>query len=144
MNGIAIITIQGQEVRLKFGLPAIRHYMEASLTTALTSGEVYSDHGIAVILYAGYKNACLIREEPEKFRLEDFCELVEEDYTLESEGKEAIIAAIKAFNDSRVVKKVSERLKNAKEEEEKKRSTGTTLSPSLSENSVTPQENTID
>jgi hypothetical protein len=144
MNGIAAITIQGEVVLLKFGLPAIRHYMEKSMTASLTAGDVYSDLGLAVILHAGYKNACLIEEIPEKFAFKDFYELVEEDYTLEGEGKDKVVAAIKAFNDSRVVKKVSERLKEANEEEQKKRSNGMTSSPSSAENSDILPTNTID
>jgi hypothetical protein len=144
MNGIATLTIQGQQVLLKFGMPAVRRFFEKDLEYGFTKDGSYSDLAIAHILYAGYENGCMLKDEPKKLEFQAFYELAES-FSMGDNNGEEIVAAITAFNDSRIIKRIAENAAKIKEEEEEKKSpTGTTLNRSFVENSVTSPENTID
>lgn len=143
MNGIAAITIQDQEVLLKFGLPAVRRIIERTAKGDLISDGIYNELGIAHILYAGYKNGCMLEDKPEQFEFQDFYNLVE-DYTLGEDEKGQIMKAVTAFAESKFIERAAAKGRELKEEEEKKSSTGMKSSPSSAENSAIPQENIIE
>lgn len=131
MNGLAKITIDGQEVVLKFGLPAIRRILEKMGQYALTEGDKYNELGLSHILFAGYLNGCMMRDEVPTKEYEEFYNLVEQ--FNDNEGvKVEVIAAIRAFEDSKFIKQSAEK---ATEKEEKK-------SPSIGKRSKhSPMEN---
>lgn len=109
MNGVATITISGQVVRLKFGLPAVRRVFEkmAEHTLVEKRGEEerYNDLGIAHVLYAGYLNGCMLHDAAPTLSFEHFYDYIE-DFADDQSGKEEIIAAIRAFEESRFVKRM--------------------------------------
>lgn len=120
MNGLATITVDGREVVLKFGLPAIRRIMEKMLVYSLSDKdgdkETYNDLGLSHILYAGYLNGCMMRDELPSVQFEAFYNLLEE--SMENKVLEKqVIDAIASFEASKVVKQSIEKLK---EELEKK------------------------
>ncbi len=117
MNGVAAISINGQTVRLKFGLPAVRRIFQKmeELPEDFTTGNHYSDIGLSHILFSGYQNACLMEDARPALAYKDFYELVE-DARFDAVLQDSIVAAIRIFEESRFVKRMSE----PTEEEEKK------------------------
>jgi hypothetical protein len=146
MNGLAHITIAGQQVGLKFGLPAVQRLMEKMGVHDMFQDGLYTELGIIHIIYAGYANYCLMHDVSETIPFEQFYEQIE---GLDNEQtKQETIKAIRAFEESKYVKKA---IAVNKEEEVKKKatmtlsqSTGTESNPSALENSDTHQENITD
>lgn len=122
MNGVATITMDGTPLRLKFGLPAVRRIMEKMAERQIMNEGVYSDVGLAHILYAGYLNGCLMQDEVATIPFEQFYEHVENVRDSEA-ARQEVEAAIAAFTASRFVKQAKEKLDEA--EEKKSPSTGT-------------------
>lgn len=142
MNSIATITLAGQQVGLKFGLPAVRRFFEKTAQYQLMAGNMYTELGVAHILYAGYLNYCIMLEQPPILEFQPFYELVE-DLDDPNIAKQ-IAAATKAFEESKYVKRMVE----AVDDEKKKatmmtesQSTGTESNLSASENSDIPRQN---
>lgn len=137
MNGLAKITVDGREVVLKFGLPAIRQIMEKMLVYKLSDvdgeREIYNDLGLSHILYAGYLNGCMMRDELPVVPFEAFYTLLE-DSADNKDQQDQVIAAIASFEESKQVKQSIEKVKE--EVEKKSRLNGTTLNLSPMENSV--------
>lgn len=103
MNGLAQITVDGQQVVLKFGLPALRRIYEKMKEHRLVDeAEQYNELGLCHILYAGYVNACAMKDKPATIPFEEFYNYVEgaDDEAV----KEEIISAIRIFEDSKYVK----------------------------------------
>lgn len=102
MNGLAQITIDAQPVVLKFGMPALRRIMLKMTEQPLIAGEHYTELGLCHVLYAGYLNACAMKDLPAKIPFELFYEYVEngEDEAI----KQEIISAMQSFEDSKFVK----------------------------------------
>ena len=146
MNGLAHITIAGQQVGLKFGLPAVQRLMERMVAHDIMQDGLYTELGIIHIIYAGYLNHCLMRDAPPTIPFEQFYEQIE---GLDNEQTKAeAINAIRAFEESKYVKKA---VKANKEEEEKKKattiqsqSTGMQSSLSALENSDIPPQSIAD
>lgn len=145
MNGVAKLTVGGQDVVLKFGLPAIRRIMEKMLQYQLTDideetkGETYNDLGLSHVLYAGYLNGCMMRDVPTDIPFEAFYTLLED--CAEDKGKAAeVTAAIACFEESKIVKQSLEKLKD--EVEKKSLLIGTTSNLSPSENLDSPSPST--
>jgi len=101
MNGLAQITIDGQPVVLKFGLPALRRILDKMKTVDMITGNQYNELGITHILYAGYCNACEMKDIPVVLPFERFYDYVDD---FDTEGvKEEIAFAIRAFEASKYV-----------------------------------------
>jgi hypothetical protein len=102
MNGLAQITIDGQPIVLKFGLPALRRIVEKMTQYELIENDQYNELGLSHILYAGYLNACAMKDVPALLTYETFYELIE---NAEDEAtKDEIIGAIRSFEESKFVK----------------------------------------
>lgn len=145
MNGLAKITVDGREVVLKFGLPAIRRIMEKMLVYKLSDKtgdkEVYNDLGLSHILYAGYLNGCLMRDELPEIPFESFYTLLED--AGDDKAKEAeVVKAILSFEESKKVKRAIEKLRE--EVEKKSHLNGTTSNHSPVENSGLGLPNSIE
>lgn len=104
MNGIANITVGGQVVRLKFGLPAIRKIFEKMSEYEFIQDGIYTDMGMTHILYGGYINGCMLKDELPDIPFEAFYEYVE-DFKADLTNQEEAKSAIMAFEQSRFVKK---------------------------------------
>lgn len=145
MNGLAKITFDGREVVLKFGLPAIRRIMEKMLVYKLSDmdgeREIYNDLGLSHILYAGYLNGCMMRDELPSIPFETFYTLLED--SIDNKDLEAqVIAAIASFEASKLVK---QSIENVKEEVEKKSLlNGTKLNHSPMENLPSSNPNSVE
>lgn len=108
MNGIANITIGGNPVRLKFGLPAVRRIFEKMSDIKLMEGDAYTEEGICLIVHSGYLNGCIQRDEVPAVPFEVFYDYVE-DFRADRTNEQEVRAALKSFEDSRFIKKVTTR-----------------------------------
>lgn len=145
MNGLAKITIDGHQVVLKFGLPAIKRIMEKMLVYKLADKdgdkEIYNDLGLSHILYAGYLNGCMMRDTLPEIPFEAFYTLLE-DAPGDKDKQGEVIAAIAAFEESKIVKQSIGKLKE--EVEKKSHLNGTKLNHSPMESSVSAHPNSIE
>lgn len=130
MNGIATITLNGQAVRLKFGLPAVRRIMEKMVQYKLADDGIYSDLGLSHVLYAGYMNDCIMRDDAPAIAFEVFYDHVE-NLRDDEAAKIQVQEAVKAFEASRFVKAAAELVKP---DEKKSSLNGTTSKHSSMEN----------
>lgn len=111
MNGIATITISGTPVRLKFGLPAIKRiFLKMAGDEPLTDGDTYTYAGMANILFAGYLNSCMLEEKTPILSFEDFYNVIEE-FAFDKAGEKEITDCIRAFEDSRAVKRAGDKMR---------------------------------
>ena len=108
MNGLAQITIDGQPVVLKFGMPALRRIVEKMQQYQLITGNQYNELGISHILFAGYVNHCAMRDMPPVIEYERFYSFVED---AEEDVFQEIITAIRSFEDSKYVKETFDKKK---------------------------------
>ena len=128
MNGLAQITLDGQPVALKFGMPALQRISQKMATNDLFNGEQWNDLGISHILYAGYVNHCAMKDILPVYEFEKFYSYVE-DAEEEATIKE-IAAAVQVFVDSKMVKELVDK-KKVTTLETTNPSTGTTSNPLL-------------
>ncbi len=119
MKGYCEFTIQGEKVGLKFGLEAFKIFsIKASIFKLFdTTNRMYNETGLATILYAGYANNCLIKQELEKFIFEYLYEVIEDDMYVGS-LREDVVNAVTVFSESRFVKKAIDDLKEVQEEDD--------------------------
>lgn len=145
MNGLAKITVDGHQVVLKFGLPAIKRIMEKMLVYKLAdkhgNKEIYNALGLSHILYAGYLNGCLMRDELPAIPFEAFYTLLE-DAPGDKDKETEVVAAIAAFEASKMVKQSIVQLKEGVEK--KSHLNGTKLNHSPMESSVSALPNSIE
>lgn len=99
-------------VGLKFGLPSVRKISEAGEKYDILSKDGgYNALGIAHVLFAGYCNNQLVKEQINHLALVDFVDVIEEAFVLKStepQKWESILQAMRFFADSFVVKSVIE------------------------------------
>lgn len=101
MNGIATITIDGKQVALKFGLPALQHVIEkAASVNIMRSDSRYNELGLSHILYGGYKNDCIRKDIPIERPFNEFYDYVENIF---DEQLPELQTAITAFDESKFV-----------------------------------------
>lgn len=103
-NGITSIHIDGQEVKLLFGMPAIRQIAENQAKFNLYDGVNYNETGYAHILFAGYCNHCSSVMELPTIKFQHFYFFVEN--AILTGDIEPIKAAIKCFDESQAVSAV--------------------------------------
>lgn len=130
MTGLCSITMGGEKVPLKFGMPACRYFMEhvSQDHIAALSGDSVNETGIAYLLYAGYYNHCLITDKEPVKTLSDFfdhIELMIDDPVIQEE----LLRVGECFRESKSVKKFIEKAEESTEEI-KKKLTGMKLNPS--------------
>ena len=137
MNGIAQITVAGQKVGLKFGMPAVRRFFEKTMQYELMTDNKYTDLGLAHLVYAGYVNWCIMKDQATELKFEDFYTLIED---ADEETRVEVIAAVKAFEESKLIKPLADAADEAQKKKAEISQTSTPLSPSVSENLDIPQE----
>lgn len=87
MRNYCTININGKEIGLRFGLPAIRRVFNPSnkftLTEMIGTQEtgfitVYTSLGMANLIYSGYVNNNAVRELPDELTADDIADFVDE------------------------------------------------------------------
>src|SRR5581483_6907494 len=100
MNGYTTITINGQIIGLRFGMPAVKRISEK---VKFKEGEEYTEADFSQFLYAGYLNNCLVKEMEPTLCYEDFYNFAEEAFYTKKDV-EGISKVITCFNESRIMK----------------------------------------
>lgn len=119
MNYTSII-INGQKVGIKFGMASFRY-----LSDKFSDGKAYHNNelteiGIAYIVYSGYYNNCIVREEEPTLSFSDVVDWVEQSL-MNGEKSSAIVEVINLWASNDFVKKKTE---EPTEEPKKKTSRG--------------------
>lgn len=99
MESFCSININGKQVGLKFGLFAVRLIVDRVDTSRV--GESYAEGDYAHILYAGYRNNCMVKEIQEELSFENFVDYIDESTVNKNVAE--IVLAMRVFNDSKVV-----------------------------------------
>jgi hypothetical protein len=124
MDGKSHITIETERVHLYFGLPANRTFFESlDENPAFLTGDELTEAGIAVLLYAGYCNACLIYDLPIELKRGLFISYVD-NACIDDNLKKEMEAAVKAYSESLYTKKYIENLNEQLNDVKKKLSRG--------------------
>lgn len=135
MNGKCKIKIDERLVDLRFGLPANRLFFEALAETPdVLVGDQLNEIGIAALLYAGYRNACLISDDEAVITRGRFIEYVE-DAQLTEDGKAEMQNAIQCYNDSAYTKNYTDKVNTVVEDIKKKLLTSIELNQSATASS---------
>jgi hypothetical protein len=71
------ITINGETIGLKFGMASFRYLENKFVEGKSFTGEQINEIGIANIIYSGYYNNCLIKDEQPKYSFEYFIDWIE-------------------------------------------------------------------
>lgn len=117
MNGLATITINGQQVGLRFAYPAIKWFSEASIKNGDAyftdgTGGGFTVEGLAKLFHCSYRNQCLIKEVEPTLSYEDFYNWVDERQRTE-EGQAELVKVTEVYAESSVMKKMVEAQKKS-------------------------------
>jgi len=119
MNYTSII-INGQKVGIKFGMASFRY-----LSDKFSEGKAYHNNelteiGIAYIVYSGYYNNCIVKEEEAVMSFSDIVDWVEESLVNGSKSTD-IVEIINLWASNDFVKKKLDDPNEEKTEEPKKK-----------------------
>jgi hypothetical protein len=115
-NGFTTVKVDGQEVGLWFGMPAIVEMMDKTMPTDASTSLLYT----AELLFAGYKNNCMVERVQPSLTFKPFYELVENSFLDEQKTAE-LNAIVQVFTESKFVKAGKEQLEKASVELTKKK-----------------------
>jgi hypothetical protein len=134
MTGLCCINMDGEQVPLKFGMPACRYFMEhvSQDHIAPLSGDSVNETGLSYLLYGGYYNHCIMKDKVPEKTLGDFMDFVELNIDNPEVQKE-LLAVGECFRESKPAQKFIEKVNEATEEI-KKKLTGMKSSASATEN----------
>lgn len=142
MNGYIALEINGEKVGLKFGMPANRMFTEkmAENIDLISKDGVVNEIGVAYLIYFGYLNNCLVKEETQKYGFGYFLEYVE-DAILNPDLMPSLVAVSQCYADSRFTQEWVKRIDESTEEV-KKKMTGIISNLSVTENLGAATSNT--
>lgn len=126
-NGYASIVLNGAEVGLKFGLPCFSEMIDKPLPTDAVGSSVYT----AELLFAAYKNNCLIKRVAPTLDFEPFYEYVEDSF-IDAESSTQLNEVVQIFHESKFVKAGKEIIGDGTK---KKNGQQTTSNPSATDSS---------
>lgn len=98
------ITIKDNKLGLKFGMASFRYLQGKFIDGVAFEGDSINEIGTAHILYSGYYNNCLIKEEVPLYTFEEFVDFIEENITNE-EVLEQIKDVIKVWSECDIIQK---------------------------------------
>jgi hypothetical protein len=75
------IDIDGQTIGLKFGMASFRYLQGKMVDGIAFDGNTLNEIGISQVLYSGYYNNCLIKEEIPSLSFESFVDYIEKNLT---------------------------------------------------------------
>jgi hypothetical protein len=135
MNGYINISVNGLPVGLKFGMHANEMFWK-HLGNKFSEGDITLNVvDISFLIYCGYVNNCLIKDEQAVIKKGQFLEWVENE-SLTDEGSKLMAEISQVWESSKFTEKHLEAIKDAlNPEEAKKKLNGMTLNPMLSDNS---------
>jgi hypothetical protein len=115
-NGYAKLTVDGQEVGIKFGMYCITAMMDKEIPTDAASSAMYT----AELIYQGYVNNCMVKREQPVLEFQLFYDLVEDSF-LDTEKMKILNDVVQVFQDSKFVKAGKDALEKAGQELTKKK-----------------------
>jgi hypothetical protein len=71
------IEIEGQTIGLKFGMASFRYLQGKMIDGISFDGNVLNEIGIAHVIYSGYYNNCLIKQQIPELSFETFVDFIE-------------------------------------------------------------------
>lgn len=72
------LTIDDEKIGIKFGMAAFRYLSEGKFVEGKSfQNNIITEIGIAHIIYSGYMNNCLVKEQEEQYSFEFFVDFVE-------------------------------------------------------------------
>lgn len=120
MNYTSIV-INGQKVGIKFGMASFRYLSEKFVDGKAYHNNELTEIGISYIVYSGYYNNCIVKEEEPTLSFSDFVDWVEVSLT-NSEKSQEVMAVISLWASNDFIRKKEE--KENTEEPKKKISRG--------------------
>lgn len=125
-SGMTSITHNGEKIDLRFGIIAVRMFLErvAASNTTMVLGETINETGLANLIQCGYVNNCMIIDVVPSKTLGFFLEFIELAYVDEDIKKQLTLVS-KCYADSKYTKKITEQVtKTIDDTKKKKKSTG--------------------
>jgi hypothetical protein len=120
MNYTSIV-INGEKVGIKFGMASFRYLSDKFVDGKAYHNNELTEIGISYIVYSGYYNNCIVKEEEATLSFSDFVDYVELSLVDSEKSKEVMdVVSLWASND--FIKKKEE--KEISEEPKKKISRG--------------------
>lgn len=120
MNYTSIV-INGQKVGIKFGMASFRYLSEKFVDGKAYHNNELTEIGISYIVYSGYYNNCIVKEEEPTLSFSDFVDWVEVSL-LDSEKSKEVMEVISLWGSNDFIRKKEE--KENTEEPKKKISRG--------------------
>lgn len=124
-SGVCVINVNGEDIKLRFGMPANRMLAERFLNDQhfLQPGHV-KELDVAFLLYAGYTNECMSNDMPVLKPFSVFFAYIEWGMFDDATNKQ-IVEVTQCYADSRFTKKMVEKANEITENIKKKALTGT-------------------
>jgi len=101
------ITINNEEIGLKFGMASFRYLTDKFVDGISYNGNNINEIGISHIIYSGYYNNCLVKNEKQKLTFENIVDWVEQNLKNEQILNE-INSVIKLWTDTDMIKEVQQ------------------------------------
>lgn len=101
------ITINNEEIGLKFGMASFRYLTDKFVDGISFDGNTINEIGISHILYSGYYNNCLVKNEKPKHNFESIVDWIESNLRNETVLSE-LQEVIKVWSESDIIKEASE------------------------------------
>jgi len=71
------ITINGEQIALKFGMASFRYLSDKFVDGISFDGTSLNEIGVSHLIYSGYHNWCLVKVEKPKYTFENIVDFVE-------------------------------------------------------------------
>lgn len=138
-TGICSIVVEGETIPLRFGMPANRIiFQKFKEHPEWVTGTIIDERSVVWLLYAGYINACMAKDQEPVKRFEFFFDLTE---NMAVDNPDQLQDITDVYINSRFTTKAlqqlnvdSEAIKKKMDELTMTELTGTPLSPSATEN----------
>lgn len=101
------ITINNEEIGLKFGMASFRYLTDKFIDGISFDGNTINEIGISHIIYSGYYNNCLIKNEKPKYNFESIVDFVESNLKNQKVLSE-LHEVIKIWSESDIIKESTE------------------------------------
>lgn len=119
-SGYTSIIVDGEKIDLRFGIPAVRMYLEKIATDEVSiSNESINEIGVATLIHCGYVNNCMVKDIVPEKTFGFFLEFVEQAW-IDDEVKKQLEHVSKVYAESKYTKKVIENANKNVEEIKKK------------------------
>ena len=120
-SGYTSIVVDGEKINLRFGIPAVRMFLEKIATNeVLISNDTINEVCIATLIYCGYINNCMITDETPDKKMGYFLEFVENSW-IDEAVKKQLVNVSNCYAASKYTKKVQETTQKAIDDIKKKK-----------------------